>query len=260
MPLRVARISYFHTMARLAGKTAIVTGASGGIGRAVALRLAAEGADVACFGQNVERLQETANAVAAHGRRVSVHQADVKDPDAILRAISSIESAWGRIDILVNNAGITRDGLLIRMSPADWDEVMAVNLRSVFLFTKSVARLMMKQRSGAIVNISSIIGLIGNPGQANYAASKAGIIAFTKSVAKELASRNIRANAIAPGFITTRMTDQLSEDLQKKMLEMIPLGRYGTPEDVAATAAFLASDDAAYITGQVIQVCGGMVM
>jgi 3-oxoacyl-[acyl-carrier protein] reductase len=175
-------------------------------------------------------------------------------------AISEVEQAWGRIDILVNNAGITKDGLLIRMSATDWDEVMAVNLRSTFLFTKAAARTMMKQRSGSIINISSIIGLIGNPGQANYAASKAGIIAFTKSVAKELSSRGVRANAVAPGFISTRMTDQLNDDLQKKMLEMIPLARYGKPEDVAAAVSFLAGDDSAYITGQVIQVCGGMVM
>ncbi len=248
------------SMGKLDGKTAIVTGASGGIGRAVAVRLAADGADVACFGQNAERLQETADAVAAHGRRVSIHQVDSKEPDAIQTSVAAVEQAWGRIDILVNNAGVTKDGLLIRMSAADWDEVMAVNLRSTFLFTKAAARPMMKQRSGAIVNVSSIIGLIGNPGQANYAASKAGIIAFTKSIAKELASRGVRANAIAPGFITTRMTEKLNDDLQKKMLEQIPLARYGTPEDVAATASFLASDDAAYITGQVIQVCGGMVM
>lgn len=248
------------TMGKLDGKTAIVTGASGGIGRAVAVRLAADGADVACFGQSAERLKETADAVTAKGRRASIHQVDSKNPDAIQSAISAIEQAWGRIDVLVNNAGVTKDGLLIRMSSADWDEVMAVNLRATFLFTKAAARLMMKQRSGAIVNISSIIGLIGNPGQANYAASKAGIIGFTKSVAKELASRGVRANAIAPGFITTRMTEKLNDELQKKMLEQIPLARYGTPDDVAAAAAFLASDDAAYITGQVIQVCGGMVM
>lgn len=247
-------------MADLNGKTAIVTGASGGIGRAVALRLAADGADVACFGQNAERLQETVDAITRLGRRASVHQVDSKSPEAIQAGVAQVEKAWGRIDILVNNAGVTKDGLLIRMSAADWDEVMAVNLRSTFLFSKAAARPMMKQRGGSIVNVASIIGLIGNPGQANYAASKAGIMAFTKSVAKELASRNIRANAVAPGFITTRMTDNLDGDLQKKMLEMIPLARYGKPEDVAAAVAFLASDDAAYITGQVIQVCGGMVM
>lgn len=247
-------------MGRLDGKIALVTGASGGIGRAIAARLGAEGACVACFGTNVERLQASADAVRAAGRDAWIYPVDSKDPEAIQAAVAEVEKQRGRIDILVNNAGITRDGLLIRMSTADWDEVMTVNLRAAFLFTKAVARLMMKQRSGSIVNISSIIGLIGNPGQANYAASKAGLIAFTKSIAKELASRGIRANAIAPGFITTPMTEKLNEDLQKKMLEMIPLGRYGSPEDVAAAVAFLASDDAAYITGQVLQVCGGMVM
>lgn len=247
-------------MAKLDGKIAIVTGASGGIGQAVAVRLAADGADLALFGQNVERLQETATKVRALGRRAECYQVDNKSPEAIAGAVAQVEQAFGRIDILVNNAGMTKDGLLIRMSVDDWDDVLNVNLRSVFLFTKAAGRLMMKQRSGSIINVASIIGLIGNPGQANYAASKGGIIAFTKSVAKELASRGVRANTIAPGFISTRMTDKLSEDLQKKMLEMIPLGRYGSPEDVAGAVSFLAGDDAAYITGQVIQVCGGMVM
>ncbi len=247
-------------MAQHGGKVAIVTGASGGIGQAVAVRLAADGADVALFGQNVERLEATAAKVREQGRRAECFQVDSKSPEAIQAAVAKVEQAWSRIDILVNNAGITKDGLLIRMSVNDWDEVMDVNLRSVFLFTKAVARIMMKQRAGAIVNVSSIIGLIGNPGQANYSASKGGIHSFTKSVAKELASRNVRANAVAPGFISTRMTDKLTEDLQKKMLEMIPLARYGKPEDVAAVVSFLAGEDAAYITGQVIQVCGGMVM
>ncbi len=247
-------------MAKLDGRIAVVTGASGGIGQAVAVRLAADGADLALFGQNVERLQDTAAKVKALGRRAECFQVDNKSPEAIAEAVAKVEMAFGRIDILVNNAGMTKDGLLIRMSVDDWDEVLDVNLRSVFLFTKAAGRLMMKQRSGSIINVASIIGLIGNPGQANYAASKGGIIAFSKSVAKELASRGVRVNAIAPGFISTRMTDKLSEDLQKKMLEMIPLGRYGSPEDVAGAVAFLAGDDAAYITGQVLQVCGGMVM
>jgi 3-oxoacyl-[acyl-carrier protein] reductase len=186
-------------MSKLNGKIAVVTGASGGIGQAVAVRLAADGADVALFGQNVERLQETAGKVKALGRRAECYQVDNKSADAITGAVGQVEQAFGRIDILVNNAGMTKDGLLIRMSVDDWDEVMAVNLRSVFLFTKAAGRLMMKQRSGSIINVASIIGLIGNPGQANYAASKGGIIAFTKSVAKELSSRGVRANAIAPG-------------------------------------------------------------
>jgi len=171
-----------------------------------------------------------------------------------------MKANYGGIDVLVNNAGITRDGLIMRMSEQDWDEVMNVNLKSIFLCTRGVTRVMMKQRSGSIINISSIIGLIGNPGQANYAASKGGIISFTKSVARELASRNIRANAIAPGFIETSMTEKIPENLQKKMLEAIPLGRYGKPENVADLAVFLASDRSSYITGQVISICGGMVM
>lgn len=247
-------------MANLQGKVALVTGASGGIGQAVAVRLAADGADLALFGQNVERLQETASKVKALGRRAECYQVDSKNPEAIAQAMAQVEQAFQRMDVLVNNAGVTKDGLLIRMSVDDWDEVMSVNLRSVFLFTKAAGRVMMKQRSGSIINVASIIGLIGNPGQANYSASKGGIIAFTKSVAKELSSRGVRANAIAPGFISTRMTEKLSEDLQKKMLEIIPLGRYGSPEDVAGAVSFLAGEDAAYVTGQVLQVCGGMVM
>ncbi|HMO03287.1 MAG TPA: 3-oxoacyl-[acyl-carrier-protein] reductase [Kiritimatiellia bacterium] len=244
----------------LAGKTAIVTGASGGIGQAVAEALARAGADVAICGQNQERLAATSTLVAATGRRVLSYAMNVAQADAVQQTVDDVAKQWGRIDIMVNNAGITKDGLLIRMSESDWDDVINVNLKSVFLFSKAVARVMMKQRTGSIVNIASIIGLIGNPGQGNYSASKGGIIAFTKSVARELASRHVRANAIAPGFIETRMTEKIPEDLQKKMLDSIPLGRYGKPEDVANLAVFLAGDRSAYITGQVISICGGMVM
>ncbi len=244
----------------LAGKTAIVTGASGGIGQAVAEALARAGADVAICGQNQERLASTATLVTATGRRVLSYAMNVAQAEAVQQTVDDVAKQWGRIDIMVNNAGITKDGLLIRMSEQDWDDVINVNLKSVFLFSKAVARVMMKQRTGSIVNIASIIGLIGNPGQGNYSASKGGIIAFTKSVARELASRNVRANAIAPGFIETRMTEKIPEDLQKKMLDSIPLGRYGKPEDVANLAVFLAGDRSAYITGQVISICGGMVM
>jgi 3-oxoacyl-[acyl-carrier protein] reductase len=247
-------------MGLLDGKVAILTGASGGIGQAIAAALAAEGADVALCGQNAARLAEAAGKVQAAGRRAETYSLDVSNGPAVTQAVGEIEKAFGRIDVLVNNAGITKDGLVMRMSEEDWDRVIDVNLKSVFLFTKAVSRPMMKQRAGAIVNMSSIIGLIGNAGQGNYSASKAGIIAFTKSVARELASRNVRANAVAPGYVETPMTARIPEDLQKKMLEVIPLGRYGRPEDVADVVTFLASDRARYVTGQVLTVCGGMVM
>jgi 3-oxoacyl-[acyl-carrier protein] reductase len=247
-------------MAHLSGKVALVTGASGGIGQAVAERLARDGADVALIGQNPDRLAQAAGLVRAAGRRAECYPCNVSQGEAVQAVVNKVVQDFGGLDILVNNAGITRDGLVMRMSEEDWDQVMAVNLKSVFLFTKAACRPMMKKRAGAIVNISSIIGLIGNAGQGNYSASKAGIIAFTKSVAKELASRNVRANAIAPGFIETKMTAEMPEDLQKKMLESIPLGRYGKPEDVASVVSFLAGDDAGYVTGQVLTVCGGMVM
>jgi len=185
---------------------------------------------------------------------------DVSLADDVQKTVDAVLNDFGRIDVLVNNAGITRDGFLIRMSEQDWDAVLNVNLKGTFLFTKAVAKAMLKQRSGAIVNLASIIGLIGNAGQCNYAASKAGIIALTKSTAKELASRNIRVNAVAPGFITTKMTESLPEDIRGKMLEAIPLKRFGAPDDVADAVLFLASKAAAYITGQVISVNGGMVM
>jgi len=247
-------------MTDLQGKTAIVTGASGGIGRAVAVAMASAGADVALCGQNRERLDETAAQVSATGRRALTYVLNISQGDAVQQMVEDAHKSLGRIDIMVNNAGITRDGLIIRMSEQDWDEVMTVNLKSVFLCSRAVARIMMKQRTGSIVNVSSIIGLIGNPGQGNYSASKGGIISFTKSLARELASRNIRANAIAPGFIETAMTENIPGELQKKMLDAIPLGRYGKPEDVADLAVFLAGNRSSYITGQVISICGGMVM
>jgi len=247
-------------MTDLKGKIAIVTGASGGIGQAVAVAMAKAGADVAICGQNKDRLAATAELILATGQKVLSYSMNIGQSESIQQTVDDVHKNWGRVDIMVNNAGITRDGLLIRMSEQDWDEVMNVNLKSVFLFTKAVARIMMKQRSGSIVNVASIIGLIGNPGQGNYSASKGGIIAFTKSMARELSSRNIRANAIAPGFIETPMTDKIPADLQKKLLDSIPLGRYGKPEDVANLAVFLAGERSSYITGQVISICGGMVM
>ena len=246
-------------MAQLNGRIAIVTGAARGIGQAIAVKLASEGADIALCDVEKDWLTETAGLIAAMGRRVECFAVDVSNGVAVQTAVDQISEKFGKIDILVNNAGITRDTLLIRMSEEDWDKVLAVNLKGAFLFTKAVARPMMKQRAGAIVNVASIIGLIGNAGQCNYAASKAGLIALTKSVAKELAARNIRANAVAPGFIKTKMTEKLTEDIQKKMLEAIPLGRFGLPEDVANVVLFLASDAASYVTGQVLTVCGGMV-
>jgi len=246
-------------MAQLDGRIAIVTGAARGIGQAIAVKLASEGADLALCDVEKDWLTETAGLITAMGRRVECFAVDVSNGAAVQAAVDQISEKFGKIDILVNNAGITRDTLLIRMSEEDWDKVLQVNLKGAFLFMKAVARPMMKQRSGAIVNVASIIGLIGNAGQCNYAASKAGLIALTKSVAKELAVRNIRSNAVAPGFIKTKMTEKLTEDIQKKMLEAIPLGRFGLPEDVANVVVFLASDAASYVTGQVLTVCGGMV-
>ncbi|MFH0879204.1 MAG: 3-oxoacyl-[acyl-carrier-protein] reductase [Lentisphaerota bacterium] len=246
-------------MAQLEGKVAVVTGAARGIGQAIALKLASEGADLALCDLQKEWLDETLALVAAKGRRAEGFALDVSQGEAVIAAVEQIHQSFGRIDILVNNAGITKDGLMMRMSEADWDAVLNINLKGAFLCTKAISRIMMKQRSGAIVNIASIIGLIGNAGQCNYAASKAGLIALTKSVAKELASRNVRANAVAPGFIRSKMTEKLPEDIQKKMLDAIPLARFGEPEDVANVVLFLASDAAAYVTGQVLTVCGGMV-
>ncbi len=246
-------------MGSLDGKVALVTGAARGIGQSIALKLAGEGADLILCDVQKEWLDETAQKAAALGRKASCHACDVSVGEQVEAAVKDGVAALGRVDILVNNAGITRDTFLIRMSEEDWDAVLDINLKGTFLFTKAVSKVMMKQRSGAIVNIASIIGLIGNPGQCNYAASKAGVIALTKTAAKELASRGIRANAVAPGFIRTKMTDKLPEDIQKKMLEAIPMARFGEPEDVAKVVLFLASDASSYMTGQVLSVCGGMV-
>lgn len=247
-------------MKTLENKIALVTGAARGIGRAIAVQLAADGADVALCDVQADWLEETAAAVRGLGRRAECYAMDVADGAAVGAAVARAAADFGRLDILVNNAGITRDTLLIRMSEEDWDRVLDINLKGAFLVTRAVAKLMMKQRAGAIVNIASVVGLTGNAGQANYTASKAGLIALTKTAAKELGSRNIRVNAVAPGFIRTAMTDQLSEAAKDAMLRLVPLGRPGEPEDVARAVAFLASDNAAYVNGQVLTVCGGMVM
>jgi len=246
-------------MATLQGKVAVVTGAARGIGQAIAVRLAEEGADIAACDLQAEWLEETRKQVEALGRRIRTYAVDVAASAGVQQTVDQILQDFGRIDILVNNAGITRDGLLVRMDEKDWDAVLNVNLKGTYLFTRAVARPMMKQRGGAVVNIASIIGEIGNAGQCNYAASKGGVIAFTKSAAKELAGRGIRVNAVAPGFIETRMTEALPEETRQRMLSVIPLGRFGVPRDVANVVAFLAGDDASYVTGQVVNVCGGMV-
>lgn len=247
-------------MGQMQDKVVLVTGAARGIGQAIALKLAAEGADLALCDLKEEWLSETASKVSELGRRVECYSVDVSDAEAVKQAVSEIEADFGRVDTLVNNAGITKDSLLMRMSEEDWNAVLDVNLKGAFLVTKAVMRGMMKRRSGSIVNIASVIGMMGNAGQANYAASKGGLIAFTKTVAKELAARNVRANAVAPGFIRTRMTDALDEKTQQKMLELIPLKRLGEPEDVANVVLFLASELSAYVSGQVVPTSGGMVM
>ncbi|MCZ6636186.1 MAG: 3-oxoacyl-[acyl-carrier-protein] reductase [bacterium] len=248
-------------MTRLKGKTALVTGGSRGIGEAIALRLASEGADVAvCASKSLASAQSVAQKVEAQGRKSLALQADVSVAKDVDTLIAQVLDAWGSLDILVNNAGITRDGLLMRLKESDWDAVLDVNLKGAYLCVKAASRAMMKARSGRIVNISSVVGLIGNAGQINYSASKSGLIGLTKSIARELAGRGITANAVAPGFIPTEMTAALSEEIQQDLIRQIPLGKLGSAEDIAAAVAFLASDDAAYITGQVLVVDGGMVM
>ena len=245
---------------RLKNKVALITGGARGIGRAIALTYAQEGADIVVADVNLEIAQQTASEIEALGRKALALEMDVTSFAKVEEGINKILDKMGKVDILVNNAGITKDNLLLRMSEADWDAVINVNLKGTFNCIKAVTRPMIKRRGGRIISIASIIGLMGNPGQANYAASKAGIIALTKTVAKELSSRNINANAVAPGFIQTAMTDKLSEDVKKKMLEAIPLARLGTPQDVANVCLFLASDESSYITGQTITIDGGMVM
>lgn len=241
-------------------KVAIVTGAGSGIGKAIAIDLASRGCDVAVCGRRIEPVQETAAAIEAAGRRALAESVDVSSGESVAAFVADVLKTFGRIDILVNNAGVTRDNLLIRMSEEEWDDVLSTNLKGAFLLSKAVARPMMKQRAGAIVNISSIVAMTGNPGQCNYSASKAGLIALTKSLARELASRNIRVNAVAPGFVVSRMTDALPEDLRQTMLSQIPAGRFGEVSDIAKAVAFLAGDDASYITGQTLGVNGGMAM
>ncbi len=244
----------------LKDKVSIVTGGARGIGREIALAFAREGSDIALCDVNADALELTRKEVESVGRSCLVAVVDVTKGVEVDSFVQKTLDKFKKIDILVNNAGITRDGLLVRMSESDWDAVLGVNLKGAFNCTKAVSKIMMKQRDGRIVNMASIIGIMGNAGQANYAASKGGLIAFTKTVAKELASRNVRANAIAPGFIQTDMTAKLTEEVKSEMLKHIPLGKLGTPADVANLALFLASDDSAYITGQVVQVDGGMVM
>ena len=247
-------------MSILANQVAVVTGAGRGIGRAIALKFAAAGADVACVSRTAENAEKVASEVRALGRKAWACPVDVADAKAVLAAGEKILADAGRVDILVNNAGITRDGLLMRMSEEDWDAVLNTNLKGAFSFTKAFTRALLKQRSGRIINVASIIGLIGNAGQCNYAASKAALFGFTKSVARELGSRGITANAIAPGFIDTDMTAALDEKAWAALLERIPLNSLGKPEDIAEAALFLAGPGGRYITGQVLTVDGGMVM
>ena len=244
----------------LDGKVAIVTGAAQGIGQAIATSLARDGADVMVMDLDVARCRETIDAIEKEGRRALALQVNVAEWDSVKTSMDQALKEWGHIDILVNNAGITRDGLLMRMKEDDWNAVLQVNLTGTFHCTKACLSSMSKQRSGRIINIASIVGAIGNVGQANYAASKAAVIGFTKTVAREYASRTVTVNAVAPGFIDTAMTQGLSQDVKDALLNQIPLRRLGTPADIAAAVCFLASDVAGYMTGQVLHVNGGMHM
>ncbi|WP_156289032.1 3-oxoacyl-[acyl-carrier-protein] reductase [Oceanobacillus salinisoli] len=245
----------------LQGKNALVTGASRGIGRAIALELARQGANVAVnYAGSEQKAQEVVEEIEKLGVKACKVQANVASESEVKAMVKEVTSQFGSLDILVNNAGITRDNLLMRMKEEEFDQVINTNLKGVFICTKAVSRQMMKQRSGRIINVASIVGVAGNPGQANYVAAKAGVIGMTKTTAKEFASRNILVNAVAPGFIATDMTDELTDEQKNGMLDMIPLAKLGQPEDVAKVVRFLASDDANYITGQTIHIDGGMVM
>ncbi|WMM25680.1 3-oxoacyl-[acyl-carrier-protein] reductase [Tissierella sp. MB52-C2] len=245
----------------LDNKVALVTGGSRGIGKEIALELAKNGVNIGItYINNEVKAREVIDEIRSYGVKGIAIKADVSVEEDVLRMIGSIEEELGTIDILVNNAGVTKDNLIIRMKEEDWDEVMSVNLKGTFLCTKAVSRMMMKKRYGKIINITSVVGIMGNIGQGNYSASKAGAIGFTKSMAKELASRGIRVNAIAPGFIETDMTEVLKEDIKETMLKSIPLNTFGNPKDIANLVVFLASEKSDYITGQVINVDGGMLM
>ena len=242
----------------LSGQVALVTGASRGIGKAIAIALGKSGATVACLARNEEKLKETAAEITAAGGKASIHSCDVTNSDAAQASVDAVVEQHGRLDIVVNNAGITKDTLLPIMSDDDWDQVIAANLRSVFLFSRAAAKVMMRQRSGRIINMSSVSGLVGNPGQSNYSASKAGIIGFTQTVARELAKRKITVNAICPGFIATDMAEALGPAIIDEVKKRIPAQRIGEADEVADAVLYLSSDSASYITGQVITVDGGM--
>jgi 3-oxoacyl-[acyl-carrier protein] reductase len=248
------------TMGLVSGKVALVTGGAQGIGEAISMTLAREGANVAIIDVNLEKARETAKAVAAQGVEAEAFKCDVSNAAEVDAVVKAVLERFKKIDVLVNNAGITRDNLLMRMSEAEWDSVIAINLKGTFLFTQKVGTAMMRQRGGSIVNISSVIGLMGNAAQTNYAATKAGVIAIAKSVGKELASRNVRANAVCPGYIKTAMTDKLSEEVKAGIMSYIPTKTMGTPQDVANAVLFLASDLSSYVTGETIRVDGGMAM
>jgi len=247
-------------MRTLVNKVAVVTGSAQGIGKAIAMKLANAGANIVIADMNEEGILQTAKEIEALGIKTLGVKCNVADTGEVNDLVAKIQAVFPTIDILINNAGVTRDNLLMRMDEKDWDLVLSVNLKGPFLMTKAICQIMMKQRYGRIVNVASVVGLMGNAGQANYAASKGGLIAFTKSVAKEFASRNITCNAVAPGFIETRMTEKLQDKIKESYIKAIPLNRFGSADDVASAILFLASDAAGYITGQVIGVDGGMFM